>query len=97
MRDLEHSILDDMKMVIEENFPGYSVTFLEVERVLKPCPFCGEISPVRVCHASEINDGNTSDTYTVICDYRNGGCGSCSGYRESKQETIDIWNNRANH
>jgi hypothetical protein len=95
---MEEYVLDEMKAVIEENFPNYSVISLEVEQDLKPCPFCGEISPVRVCHASEINDGNISDTYTVICDYRNGGCGSCSGYRESKLGTIDIWNSRcANH
>jgi|GEM_PF-6762918 len=32
--------------------------------------------------------------YSVVCNYLNGGCGACGGYRETKDEAIIAWNKR---
>ena len=66
---------------------------------LKPCPFCGKTDPVGVFTHSERNTGwevdERYDYLSVCCAYDNGGCGAAGGYRETKEEAIEIWNKRA--
>lgn len=56
-----------------------------MNKELKPCPFCGGSNTVVYKE-----DGD----YSICCDFRNGGCGSASGYREKEIEAIETWNNR---
>ena len=63
---------------------------------IKACPFCGSITPVAL-HTEESyspQSGVNHTMYTVICDFNEGGCGSSCGYKYSKEEAIELWNNR---
>lgn len=61
---------------------------------LKPCPFCGKAEALRCVRASEVDNEVAQDDIAVICDFNHGGCGSCSGYRPTKKEAIELWNTR---
>ena len=61
--------------------------------VLKPCPFCGSGDAPRL-YTRHGKDG-WRDRYMVICDYDDGGCGSCSGWYTTIGDTIECWNTRA--
>lgn len=71
------------------------------EELLK-CPFCGNTESLRVGTDEELESGN-SGWYQVCCSaYENysigrvdGGCGSASGYAETREEAIEKWNRRA--
>lgn len=61
---------------------------------LKPCPFCGgENLLVGTAREIEVDCGD-DDSFAVCCNYRKGGCGAVSGYRDSKKEAIEAWNRR---
>ena len=70
---------------------------------LKPCPTCGRENPV-VLSAYEIEDMMEwespenellySDSFAVLCSFKDGGCGTTSGYRDNSHEAINIWNSR---
>ena len=60
---------------------------------LKQCPFCGFRRAQLITIKGE--DG-FRDRYAVRCDYEDGGCGAESGWRHSKEEAIEIWNQRSN-
>ena len=63
---------------------------------LKKCPFCGNTN-ICVMMDWEIEGRDESDGagfYSVVCNYLNGGCGACGGYRETKDEAIIAWNKR---
>jgi|GEM_PF-4243218 len=59
------------------------------DKGLKPCPFCGN-------HKSLIIEIYILDSYSVVCDYSNNGCGASSGRRPTEYEVINTWNNRVN-
>lgn len=60
---------------------------------LKSCPFCGN-TKIFVGQGTEIQDNTYNEQYAVCCDFQQGGCGACSGYRLTKTEAIKIWNGR---
>lgn len=72
---------------------------------LKPCPFCGKTSEVRVVAASDMwdSEGNGpfphEESYAVICDASTEndcrGCGGASGYFSSERQAILAWNTRS--
>lgn len=55
---------------------------------LKPCPFCGKTSSVQWDSYNGI--------HYILCNIKNGGCGSTSGGYENKSETLELWNTRTN-
>lgn len=64
---------------------------------LKPCPYCGKKNPflgaeneIRIAY-----EGDGNEVFAVCCDYTDGGCGACGGYRETKEEAVEAWNRRA--
>ena len=63
---------------------------------LKKCPFCGNTN-IFVGMDWELKGRDESDGtgfYAVVCNYLNGGCGACGGYRKTKDEAIIAWNKR---
>ena len=69
---------------------------------IKKCPHCGSKSSPEVMEYREYV-GMLLDTYDVlddddgcivICSATNGGCGASSGYGESKDSAIRLWNRR---
>lgn len=65
---------------------------------LKPCPFCGK-SVATVGTVAEVQGdiGNEwSEThYVAVCDFNNGGCGSCGTCdNETPEQAIEAWNRR---
>lgn len=77
-----------------------------VEQVTKdsllPCPHCGATSDgsVRVGTAGEDHEeccelqAGQVESFAVCCDFNAGGCGAGGGYRLSRDEAIEAWNNR---
>ena len=69
---------------------------------LKPCPFCGQINPVTLTTAREMEDCKRADTcqirdcesVTVVCDFTIGGCGASSRYARTEEEAAEAWNRR---
>ena len=61
---------------------------------LLPCPLCeatvAECLPDSYLDPDNVND----DTFTVICSMDKGGCGTASGYRESREAAMALWNRR---
>ena len=66
---------------------------------LKACPFCGNDVAPRL-------DQTDKHNFSVVCSMIDDespvptpgwkmGCGGHSGYRQTAQETIEAWNNRA--
>lgn len=53
---------------------------------LKPCPFCGN-------NYLNIQSGQIYDNYWVYC----GQCGVKTRKTDTKEETIEVWNRRANN
>ena len=75
---------------------AYGDLIIEPEKPeLLPCPFCGKENPV-LLSAAELDERCEDDpvSYTVCCEYDNGGCGACGGYRETETEAIEAWNKR---
>lgn len=65
---------------------------------LAPCPFCGNTKLFVGTEMEILTDENEiGGGYTVCCDYTQGGCGATSGYRETKEEAISVWNKRVNN
>lgn len=67
--------------------------------LLKKCPMCGSTVAPKVISNYEMvgmEEEIASVSYTVCCSINNGGCGTCSGYRFTKEETIRLWNTRYN-
>lgn len=72
----------------------------EITYELKPCPFCGQdIARFVTCHeveaCGEFYRCNHEGSYAVICSFLYGGCGSSSGFYQSRQEAAEAWNQRA--
>ena len=55
------------------------------------CPFCGFKKPRVATHPG--TDG-FRDRYSVLCDYRDGGCGADGPWRHTKAEAVAAWNLR---
>lgn len=55
---------------------------------LKPCPFCGKSTTLDLDISELFSD------YAIVCDYNEGGCGASSGYRDSEEKAVAIWNRR---
>ena len=50
------------------------------------CPFCGFREPHLAVHPGA--DG-FRDRYSVLCDYRDGGCGADGPWRHSREEAVE--------
>lgn len=57
---------------------------------LARCPFCKSNENVKI-----IPDDDSGYQFQVNCDARYGGCGSSSGYKDTKEETAKLWNQSA--
>lgn len=67
---------------------------------LKPCPFCGQdMARFVTCHeveaCGEFNRCNNEGSYAVICSFLYRGCGSSSGFYQTREEAARAWNQRA--
>lgn len=76
--------------------------------ILKPCPFCGNNIGIGVFDENEMDIRDEDDCvktpyYSVCCSVNKfdievpnwkPGCGSSSGFYETKEEAIIAWNNR---
>lgn len=69
--------------------------------MLFPCPFCGQKETLFVYDSNEMQmrymgdeDYDETPGYLVSCDYLRGGCGASSGYKETKEEAVQLWNTR---
>lgn len=66
---------------------------------LIPCPFCGmDIADFTRCNdlgVCEEQDCDYKPYNAVICSFRYGGCGSCSGFYQEKRKAAAAWNRRA--
>lgn len=67
---------------------------------LKPCPICGKTETLKISDCVAIEDCDRfeiCDKVTfklIVCDYNKGGCGTSSGYRPTKEQAIEAWNDR---
>lgn len=53
---------------------------------IKPCPFCGKSDTVEIeCDSEYIY---------VFCNTYNDGCGASSGYANTEEEALELWNKR---
>ena len=53
---------------------------------IKPCPFCGKSDTVEIeCDSEHIY---------VFCNTYNDGCGASSGYCNTEEEALELWNKR---
>lgn len=59
--------------------------------ILKSCPFCGSATPI-----VKVEEQNTAykEKYIVTCNYKEDGCGACSGRYKEIKEAMQAWNNR---
>lgn len=66
----------------------------DLKIMLEPCPFCGKKDPVIRRHRA---DGMKlfRDRYSVLCDFREDGCGTESGWWYAPEEAAEMWNKRA--
>ena len=67
---------------------------------LIPCPFCGsDIADFVRCNeldsVCEVSECNIQPYIAVLCSFRRGGCGSCSGFYNDKKRAAAAWNRRA--
>lgn len=70
------------------------------EYELDACPFCGKdvvsfinCQEMRACEDfRQCEDGHY---LSVVCSFKNGGCGASSGFFPTAQEAADAWNRRA--
>ena len=69
---------------------------------LKPCPFCGKTTSLRVGSSFEYDyDGDTigqDEMFAVYCDADSDrkldGCGASAGYQRTEIKAIKAWNTR---
>ena len=66
---------------------------LKKELKLKPCPFCGYRE--RVFVTVRLGQDGWRDSYYVLCDYYEGGCGASGGVYHTEEEAVEAWNRRA--
>lgn len=63
---------------------------------LLPCPFCKATEPTVCLIRGDDEDlypeGGNPKQSAVICDFNVNGCGSISGFRDSEDEAIKLWN-----
>lgn len=68
---------------------------------LRACPFCGKFGPVHTeeCTMEPCPDAECElceeRCYRVLCDMDRDGCGSSSGWYETREAAADGWNERA--
>lgn len=55
------------------------------------CPFCGFKEPHVTVHPGA---EGFRDRFSVLCDYRYGGCGADGPWRHSREEAVEDWNRR---
>lgn len=81
----------------------------KIDYKLSPCPFCGSAKAPTVMTAQEseqcVHFESASckcfeldaecEVAHVVCDMTKGGCGASSGFRMSKGEAANDWNQRA--
>lgn len=63
------------------------------EPQLLPCPFCGN-TKLFVGTSDDILDDGKTNEFAVCCDFSQGGCGASSGFEDTMEEAIEIWNKR---
>lgn len=68
---------------------------------LNPCPFCGKTEIV-VLDANEIEEYDRDSErwvpdpyYAAVCSFTEKGCGAIGGYRPTKTEAAEAWNQRS--
>lgn len=67
---------------------------------LRPCPFCGKdvaiFSDCQEVECCESFEKCPSARYkTVVCSFRNGGCGTATGFHPTYREAASAWNRRS--
>jgi hypothetical protein len=62
------------------------------------CPFCGGDDTIKIIRAEDLcsceEPHNADGGFFVICGKSRGGCGCSSGYGETEEDAVGIWNSR---
>ena len=66
---------------------------------LNSCPFCGkdEARYMTAREVAEMHEGSNPGEFTghfIICDACTGGCGTLTGYSDTKDAAYRLWNTR---
>lgn len=71
---------------------------LSGEKIIKPCPCCGNLDPEVVEYPEQENEIYTyfSKRYSVLCRYQEDGqgCGLESGHYKTEEEAVEAWEKR---
>jgi hypothetical protein len=66
--------------------------------IIKACPFCGSTTAPALLRGDEItecDENEHSDSWAMVCDAHNGGCGGAAGYHVNPDSAVQKWNARA--
>ena len=69
-----------------------------MDNKLRPCPFCGSTTAPSLLRGDEItecDENEHSDSWAMVCDAHNGGCGAAAGYHVNPDSAVHKWNGRA--
>ena len=62
---------------------------------LMPCPFCGRVQTVGFyTDSDDLGELEDRNSFAIVCDYNEGGCGATGGYSSTKGGAIRNWNMR---
>ena len=68
---------------------------------LKPCPFCGnkniEVVVDSATYSLGLYDTDCEVSFSIMCSVSSCGCGSSSGWHDSRESAINAWNRRADN
>lgn len=90
----------------EKNNRNQSKKEIKMSKEIKPCPFCGSTTAVGIIKSKDYYEEalqyccNSGDFdapepgYFINCDATKKGCGAVSGWKETKEEVINLWNTR---
>jgi hypothetical protein len=66
--------------------------------IIKACPFCGSTTAPALLRGDEItecDENEHSDSWAMVCDAHDGGCGAAAGYHVNPDSAVHKWNDRA--
>ena len=69
---------------------------------LDPCPFCGkDVADFATCQEVQACENfrscDSGHYLTIVCSFKNGGCGASSGFWPSCQEAANAWNRKTGY
>ena len=62
---------------------------------LMPCPFCGRVQTVGFyTDSGDLGELEDRDSFAIVCNYNEGGCGATGGYSPTRYGAARNWNMR---